>query len=178
MTSILASFLSELTNANWVDIASITILAICVIWDAVRGISATIASIAALIASFKLAFTVCSWVQLSLAKNAGGSTVSAFLPIATTIVLLIIIFIILRFLLTKFIQVIVQRPVDNLLGALAGLIKGMLTIFLVFAITKVALGGNYSSSAFSKSRTGRQLYPALEKVISNSYNIGTSKQEK
>lgn len=175
MPSILAS-ISGLSNANWIDIIAIAILAICVIWDAIRGISATIGSVVALVASFKLAFLVCPWVQATIQKGSSNETTMAtFLPVAVAIVLVIVLFIILRFLLTKFIQVVVQRPIDNILGALAGLIKGMLVIFLIFVIIRIALGGSYSSSAFSKSRTGSQLFPVVEKAISTSYRIGTSK---
>lgn len=167
--------ISGISNANLVDIFAIVVLAICTIGDAIRGISTTIGTVASLVASFKLAFMVCPWIQSALVKNTNGTTMSTLLPVAVAIILLVIIFIILRYLLTKFVQVVVQKPIDNILGALAGLIKGALVLFLIFAILKLVLGGSYSSSAFSKSQTGSQLYPVLEKAISTSYRIGVSK---
>ncbi len=179
---VLASVSDQLAatpTSTWIDLGVVIVLATCIIWDAIRGFSTTLAHVAALIIAFKLSFSVCPWVRSALGTVGGnGGVLSALLPFVAAVVLLVIIFLLLRFALSRFIQVIVQPPVDNILGGITGLLKGLLVVFLVFAIAHVATGRNYDSTAMAKSRTGQKLVPVLEKVISTSYRQGTASAEK
>lgn len=164
----MASILSSLTAEGWIDAVCAVVVATAIIWDAIRGLSATLAHIAALIVSFKLAFHIYPYLASLLSGGPGGAN-SAAMQVAAfilTLVVLFLLFALLRFVIARVAHVVLVAPVDNVLGALAGLAKGLLAIFLVFSLVLVIKGGDYPQTAFAKSWTGRRVMPALEKAAS------------
>lgn len=179
---IIASISSQIASAsasNWIDLVAIVIVLSCVTWDAIRGFSATLAHVAALLIAFKLSFSICPWVRSALSSVGGSSSLAAILPFVAAIVILVILFLLLRFLLAKFVQVLVKSPTDNILGAITGLAKGLLILFLIFAALAIILGKSYDSSAFASSWTGKKVFPVLEKTVSPAYRqaIGEGKKD-
>ncbi len=155
------------TTASWVDVACLLVLLTCIVWDAVKGFSATVAQIAALVIAFRLSFFVCPAVRAAI--PAGGGLAASVAPFAAALAALVLLFFLLRFAIAKFVQVILQRPVDNIVGAFAGLVKGLLLLFLLFSLAAVTLRGSYSDTAFAKSYFGRKVFPAMERFIAASY---------
>lgn len=166
------SSIATLPASLWIDIASLVVLIVCVVYDCIKGFSANLSRVAALIISFKLAFATCPFIRTSLASfGATKEVTSSIIPIILAIVLLIILFIILNYLFAKFIRILVPSPVDNILGALTGSLKALLLIFFVFVVVKLVLFGNYDSSSFAKSKTGSKVVPVIERIVATSYSM-------
>ncbi len=160
--------LSSLSCEAWIDIVSVAVVGVCMIRDAIKGLSATVATIAALIISFKISFSLCPLFRDFFSGiGMSSSTVFSYLPSITAIILLIILFFIFRFIFRKFISVIIPVPVDNILGALLGCAKGIMIIFAVFVVFSIVLGRSYASSPFAKSQTGTHIIPVVDKIIPN-----------
>lgn len=158
--------LSSISPTLCVDVVCLIIVGTCLVWDVIRGLSATLAQVAALFLSFKLAFFVCPWVRKSLAAtNASNAPFASVLPTIVALALLVILFFLIRFLINRFIRILIPSPTDNIIGGFSGAIKGLLLVYLFFIIIQLFLGSSYSSSFFAKSRTGSSVIPALEKVI-------------
>ena len=62
-------------------------------------------------------------------------------------------------------HVILISPIDNILGAIAGAIKGLLLIFVIFCAVALVTRSSYSGTAFAKSRTGIRVMPVVERII-------------
>lgn len=161
-----ASLLAKLSAAEWIDIACVAVLVFFITADALRGLSATLAQIAALVVSFKLSFFIYPYaVSLVCGSGTGGVIVLQIAAFALTLVFLYIIYRLVSYILAKVVHVILVAPIDNVLGALAGALKGILVIFVVFSAVLLVTGGGYGGTAFAKSRTGRSLVAPLEKIL-------------
>lgn len=161
-----ASFLSRLSAADWIDVACFAVLAFFITADALRGLSATLAQIAALVVSFKLSFYIYPYVvTLVCNSGTGGVIVLQIAAFVLTLVLLYIIYRLVKYILAKVVHVILVAPIDNVLGALAGALKGVLVIFVVFSAVLLVTGNGYGRTAFAKSRAGRALVAPLEKIL-------------
>lgn len=158
----LSSSLASLPAATWIDIVCAAVVLVFTIQDAIRGLSATIARLASLVAAFKLAFLL--YPRIAALLPASGAAAPA-LSFGLTILVAFIIFLLLKFLLTRVIHVILVAPLDNILGALAGAVKGILLVFVAFSVIALVTRSSYSGTAFAKSRTGAKVIPAVERIL-------------
>lgn len=167
----LASVFQGFTAETWIDLVCAVIVTAAMIWDAMRGLSATLAHILALVVSFKLAFLVYPLAVSLLIGSSGDGAGSLAMQVAAfllTVVLLFLLFALLRFTIARVAHVVLVSPLDNILGAAAGLVKGLLAVFLAFFLVLVVKGKDYQQTPFAKSWTGRRVIPALEKAASPS----------
>ena len=162
----MASFLAGLSTADWIDILCLATLATFIVIDAIKGLSATLAQIASLVISFKLAFFIYPYaVSLVCDAGAANGLILQVVAFVLTLVALYIIYRLIRYILAKVVHVILVAPIDNILGALAGALKGVLVIFVVFSVALLVSGKGYGDTAFAKSWTGRRLVAPLEKIL-------------
>lgn len=145
----------------WIDIACATLIIALATWDAIRGLSATLAQIAALVLAFKLSFLLYPHIA-SLIPSSGAAPALVF---GLTLVAAFVIFIILRLIIAKVAHVILISPIDNILGAIAGIIKGLLLLLVIFCAVALVTRSYYSDTAFAKSRTGIRVMPVVERII-------------
>ncbi len=165
--SLFLASLADRPAASWVDIACLVVLLVFIVWDAIKGFSATLAQIAALVIAFRLSFFVCPAVRAAIPS--GGGLAASLAPFIAAIAAMVLLFFLIRFAIEKFVKVILQKPVDNIVGALAGLLKGLLLLFLLFSLFAIVLRGSYADSAFAKSYFGRKVFPAMERFVAASY---------
>ena len=89
---------------------------------------------------------------------------STLLPFLAAIVVLVVLFFAIRFLVEKFVRIVLAPPVDNVVGAVTGLVKGLILVYLAFALVSALLRKSYADSPFARSFTGRHVIPAVQKV--------------
>lgn len=160
--STLASIFTGISGATWVDIVCAVFVAIFVIHDARRGLSAMIAQITSLVIAFKFAFLLHPFIAAQISGDGFANAIAVF---AVTIIVAFAIFIILKFIFAKIAHVFLISPLDQILGGLAGAIKSLLLLFIVyFAITSV-MGESFNDTVFAKSKTGRNVMPIIAKLM-------------
>ena len=154
--------LSTIPAPMWIDIACATLIIALATWDAIRGLSATLAQIAALVLAFKLSFLLYPHIASLLPSSGAAAPALVF---GLTLVAAFVIFIILRLIIAKVAHLILISPIDNILGAIAGIIKGLLLLFVIFCAVALVTRSYYSDTAFAKSHTGIRVMPVVERII-------------
>lgn len=163
MTPLTAALIPATIPAHlWIDIVCLAIVAACAIWDAVRGLSATIAQIAALVIAFKLSFLIYPRIASALPQDTAPMLAASF---ALTLAAAVAIFLITRFAIARIAHLVLMPPIDNILGAVTGTVKAMILLFAVFSTVSLIAGKSYPSTAFAKSVTGARAMPALERLL-------------
>lgn len=161
----IAFSISGFSAASWIDAACLGVVVFCVGWDALRGFSATLAQIVALVAAFKLLFFVYPHIASVLPQGGVAALAAGF---AAALAVGFVAYLALRFLIAKVAHVVLIAPIDNILGAATGFAKALLLIFLAFSLVALVCGSSYSSTAFAKSRTGTRVMPAVERLLAPS----------
>ena len=93
----------------------------------------------------------------------------AILPSILAVVVGGVLYIAIRFVFRRFFKLIVEQPIDNILGTIAGIAKSMLIILLVFSCASLLPAGSAANRAFhQESRTGRWVVPVLRNVFQHS----------
>lgn len=151
-----------MTPANWIDVASVSVVLVFVVCDAVRGLSATLARIAALVLAFKLAFLLYPRIAMLLPSSGAYAPALAF---GLTLLAALLVHLVFKALFARVARVILSAPLDKILGALAGALKGVLLVFVVFSVIALATGSSYGGTAFAKSRTGARVVPAVGRLL-------------
>ena len=99
----------------------------------------------------------------------GHALLGATLPYLLAVIVGGVIYIVIRFVFRRFFKLIVEEPIDNILGAVAGIAKSMLVILLVFSCASLLPAGSAANKAFhQESRTGRCVVPVLRNVFQHS----------
>lgn len=154
--------LSGIGEPAWIDIVCAAVVLVFAAWDAVRGLSATLARIASLVLSFKLAFLLYPRIAALLPSSGAAAPALAF---GLTILAAILVHLVLRAVFARVARVVLSAPLDGILGAIAGAIKGILLVFVVFSVIALATGSSYGGTAFAKSLTGSRVVPAAGRLI-------------
>ena len=147
------AFISSISASDWIDITCAALVLFFAAYDARRGLSATLAQIAALVLSFKFAFVIF-----------GGGIAGAILAAVAAVA----VFLLLRYAIAKVAHVILMPPIDNILGALTGAAKALLLLLAAFFAVALGTGKSYSKTPFAKSRAGSRVLPAVERILAPS----------
>lgn len=154
--------MSAIGAPTWVDIACAAVVLVFATWDAIRGLSATLARIAALVLAFKLAFLLYPRIAALLPSSGAAAPALAF---GLTILAALLVHLVLKAIFARVVRVVLSEPLDKILGALAGALKGVILVFVVFSLIALATGGSYGGTAFAKSRTGSRVVPAVGHLL-------------
>lgn len=154
--------LPDLTPEMRVDVACAAVILIFVAWGAAKGLSATLARIAALVLAFKLAFLLFPHVSAMLPQD---STTTPAIAFGITVVAALVIHLVIKGVLAKVARVFLPAPIDRIIGAAAGAVKGVLLVFVVFSVIALATGKSYDGTAFAQSKIGSRVVPAVGRLI-------------
>ncbi|MBR0056784.1 MAG: CvpA family protein [Kiritimatiellae bacterium] len=154
------AFISSISASDWIDITCAALVLFFAAYDARRGLSATLAQIAALVLSFKLAFVIFPRASAAVGGGIAGAILAAVAAVA--------VFLLLRYAIAKVAHVILMPPIDNILGALTGAAKALLLLLAAFFAVALGTGKSYSKTPFAKSRAGSRVLPAVERILAPS----------
>jgi membrane protein required for colicin V production len=156
---------------TWVDYTVIAILVVSVAWGAWRGLVHEVLSLAGWIMAFVAANLLAAPLAESFPANMRPElrVVSAFVVVFIATLVLVTL---LSALVTKFIRVSVLHSLDRWLGALFGLLRGVLIIValaMVAGLTSLPRSPDWTNSAtgYSLAQTVMQLRPWLPPAFAN-----------
>jgi membrane protein required for colicin V production len=156
---------------TWLDYAVIVILALSIAWGAWRGLVHEVLSLAGWILAFVAANVLAAPLSESFPANMRPEfrVVGAFLAVFIgTLVLTTL----LTALVTKFIRVSVLQSLDRWLGALFGLLRGLVLVVgfaMIAGVTSLPRHPVWAESAtgYSLAQTVIQLRPWLPPALAN-----------
>lgn len=161
----LASFLSTLSTAGWIDLVCLALVIGFAIFGAVYGLSGTLAFLLGLLLASLSAYWLYPWIQtivLDIPLCRQNTAAAAIFPYLGAFLVGGVIFILLRFLSKHFFQLIIRQPVDRILGVFAGVLKAVLVLLIVFSCAYLLPSGYRLHKLFCNStRTGRILVPII-----------------
>ena len=165
MAPILAFSFSSLSAGSWIDIACIALIALFVVFDAIRGFSTTLSVLLGLLIAIHSGY----WLYLPLKSMLGNlscckshPTLGALLPYVVAILIGVVLFLLFRYFFRRFFKLIVESPMDQILGAVAGLVKALLLILIVFSGASLLPRASRVRRIFCEdSRMGRKVVPLV-----------------
>lgn len=156
---------------TWVDYTVIAVLVLSVAWGAWRGLVHEVLSLAGWIMAFLAANLLAAPLAESFPANMRPElrVVSAFVVVFIATLVLVTL---LSALVTRFIRVSVLHSLDRWLGALFGLLRGVLIIValaMVAGLTSLPRSPDWTQSAtgYSLAQTVLQLRPWLPPAFAN-----------
>lgn len=169
----IGSFLSGLPAGTWIDIACILTILAFAVTDACRGFSSTLSAlvgfvIAAVSGYWLYPATHAAVAELPYCKE--HAIAGAVMPYVAAVLIGCLIYVVIRFVANRLFKLIVECPADRVLGAVAGIVKALLLIMLVFSCASLLPEGSHLHQAFHKdSLTGRTVVPVLGKAFRHAY---------
>ena len=168
----IAAVFASLAAGTWIDFACVAIVITFAAIDATRGFSSTLSALLGLLIAVHAGY----WLYPLMRLAVGGTSfcrnhaqLGAILPYLLAVVVGGLIYLVVRFIFRRFFKLIVEQPVDNVLGAVAGVAKAMLVILLIFSCASLFPPGSKLNKAFHQdSRTGRCVVPVLRNVLQHS----------
>ena len=166
------SFFPIMTAGTWIDIACLVLVVAFAAFDAHRGFSSTLSVLLGLLIAVHAGYWLYPFMRLATDQSSfcrGHMLLGAILPYLLAVLVGGVIYIFIRFVFRRFFKLIVEEPIDNILGALAGIAQSMLVILLVFSCASLLPAGSAANRAFhQESRTGRCVVPVLRNVFQHS----------
>ncbi|MGI6494583.1 MAG: CvpA family protein [Kiritimatiellia bacterium] len=163
----MTAFLQSIEPGEWIDIAAGLVLLLVAIAGSCRGLSGQLASLFAALASVAAGI----WFYPHLRGVFAGGSIKATPLLSTVFAVLLaallsaLLFLLLRLLFGKIAHATIRQPVDAILGFLAGLVRGLLLCFVVFAVVFVLPLGDARKTVFEKSVLGRFSSACLHHVL-------------
>ena len=150
---------------TWIDYAVIAVLVISIAWGAWRGLVHEVLSLA----GWVLAFLAANLLAAPLSESFPANMRPEFRVVGAFILVFIAVLVaatLLSALVTKFVKVSVLHSLDRWLGALFGLIRGIVIVVafaMVAGLTSLPRGADWKDSAtgYSMAQTVIQLKPWL-----------------
>ncbi len=168
----IAPLLASIAAGTWIDFACVAIVILFAAIDATRGFSSTLSALLGLLIAVHAGYWLYPLMRMAVGGTAfcrNHAQLGAILPYILAVVVGGLIYAAVRFIFRRFFKLIVEQPVDNLLGAVAGVAKAMLVILLVFSCASLFPSGSSLNKAFHQdSRTGRCVVPVLRNVLQHS----------
>ena len=168
----IASVFSRISAGTWIDIACLILVVAMAVFDARRGFSTTLSVLLGLLIAVHAGYWLYPFMRLATAGSSfcqRHAIFGAILPYILAVLVGGVIYVIIRFVFRRFFKLIVEQPMDNILGAIAGIAKSMLVILLVFSCASLLPAGSAANKAFhQESRTGRWVVPVLRNVFQHS----------
>ncbi len=165
-----AALFSNVTTGTWIDIACLVLVVAFAVFDAIRGFSTTLSILLGLLIAVHAGYWLYPAMRLAVGNTAfcrNHAQLGAILPYVLAVLLGGVIFIAIRFIFRRFFKLIVERPLDNILGAFAGIGKSMLVILIIFSCASLLPAGSVSKAFYEESRTGRCVVPVLYNVFTH-----------
>ena len=168
---ILAFSLSSVSNGCWIDIACIAVILFFTITDAVRGFSTTLSVLLGLLIAIHSGY----WLYPPLKSILAGAAfchrhpaIGALLPYAAAIFIGIVLFLLFRFFFRRFFKLLVEQPMDRILGALAGAVKALLLLLIIFSGISLLPEKSKTRRVFcQESRMGRHVVPVIQTTLAH-----------
>ena len=168
----IASILSHITAGMLIDVSCLILVASFAIFDARRGFSTTLSALLGLLIAVHAGYWLYPFMRLATDESSfchRHALLGAIMPYILAVLVGGVIYIAIRFVFRRFFKLIVEEPIDNILGAIAGIAKAMLIILLVFSCASLLPAGSAANKAFhEESRTGRWVVPVLRNVFQHS----------
>ena len=168
----IASILSRITAGTWIDVACLILVVSFAVFDARRGFSSTLSVLLGLLIAVHAGYWLYPFMRLATDSSSfchRHVLIGAILPYILAVLAGGVIYIVIRFVFRRFFKLIVEEPIDNILGAIAGIAKSMLIILLIFSCASLLPAGSAANRAFhQESRTGRCVVPVLRNVFQHS----------
>ncbi len=168
----MAPVLAWLSLGTWIDFACVAIVITFAVIDATRGFSSTLAVLLGLLITVHAGYWLYPVMRLAVGNTSfcrNHAQFGAILPYILAVVAGCLLFVLARFLFRRFFKIIVEQPVDNVLGAITGIACSMLVILLIFSCASLFPAGSKLNKAFHQdSRTGRCVVPVLRNVLQHS----------
>ncbi|MGZ5249158.1 MAG: CvpA family protein [Caldimonas sp.] len=139
----------EWLPSNWVDLAMLCILVLSAVVGLVRGLTFELLSLAGWFVAYFAARWLEPWLAPHLPVGAPGSLLNQGVAFASAFVFVLIVWSLLARAVSALIGATPLRPLDRLLGALFGIVRGAV-VLLVFA-TLVAYTPVARSQAWRES---------------------------
>lgn len=152
--------LSSLPCGTWADVVFFAMAVVFAVYDAIRGISASIATVASLIVSIRALFRP----SCSLLASLMPGTPAMMQYVAASLVV-VAGFLVMRFLLARFLKIIIAPPLDNILGVLSGLAKSVVVLVAAFSLLSFAMGAENANGLFGKSVSCGKIYPRAKAML-------------
>ena len=156
---------------TWVDYTVIALLAISIVWGAWRGLVHEILSLAGWVLAFLAANLLAAPLAESFPANMRPElrVVAAFV---TVFIATLVVTTLASALITRFVKVSVLHSLDRWLGALFGLIRGLVIVValaMVAGLTPLPRMPDWTNSAsgYSLAQTVIQLKPWLPPAFAN-----------
>ena len=168
----IASLFSRITAGTWIDVACLVLVVSFAVFDARRGFSSTLSVLLGLLIAVHAGYWLYPFMRLATDRSSfcqHHALLGAILPYLLAVLLGGVIYVVIRFVFRRFFKLIVEEPIDNILGAIAGIAKSLLVILLVFSCASLLPAGSAANRAFhEESRTGRWVVPVLRNVFQHS----------
>ena len=168
----IASILSRITAGTWIDVACLVLVVSFAVFDARRGFSSTLSVLLGLLIAVHAGYWLYPFMRLATERSSfcrNHALMGAILPYLLAVLVGGVIYVVIRFVFRRFFKLIVEEPIDNILGAVAGIAKSLLVILLVFSCASLLPAGSAANRAFhQESRTGRWVVPVLRNVFQHS----------
>lgn len=141
-----------------IDIAVVAILLFGAIRGGIRGFSGEIAGVIAALAAFGLAWLLTPVVAVWLAENSRLSERGAMaLTFAMTAIAVILAGMLISYLLRSFIRMLIAKPLDTVIGVMAGILRVAFIIVIIFFVMNM-VNNEYLNRHFGEdSITGRHI---------------------
>ena len=164
--------IASVSTGSFIDAACLAIVVTIAAIDAFRGFSSTLSALLGLLIAVHAGYWLYPVMRLAVGGTAfcrNHAQLGAILPYVLAVVVGGLIYAAVRFIFRRFFKLIVEQPVDNVLGAVAGVAKGMLVILLIFSCASLFPTGSRLHKIFHQdSRTGRCVVPVLRNVLQHS----------
>ena len=168
----IASFFSHITAGTWIDVTCVVLVVSFAVFDARRGFSSTLSVLLGLLIAVHAGYWLYPFMRLATERSSfcrSHALMGAILPYLLAVLVGGVIYIVIRFVFRRFFKLIVEEPIDNILGAVAGIAKSLLVILLVFSCASLLPAGSAANRAFhQESCTGRWVVPVLRNVFQHS----------
>ncbi len=168
----IASIFSRITAGTWIDVACLVLVVSFAVFDARRGFSSTLSVLLGLLIAVHAGYWLYPFMRLATERSSfcrSHALMGAILPYLLAVLVGGVIYVVIRFVFRRFFKLIVEEPIDNILGAVAGIAKSLLVILLVFSCASLLPAGSAANRAFhQESCTGRWVVPVLRNVFQHS----------
>lgn len=162
----LKGLLAGFGAGDWVDLAAVALLTVCILVGASRGFSALVAGLFGLLLAVFCGFALYRPLKIFLFDRAVYFREHAWagrvMPYLFAVFLVFVLFLLLRLVLDRFFKLIVERPADRVFGMLGGALQGVLFMIFMFALASLLPTGSRTRKVFCEtSRIGRHVTPVL-----------------
>lgn len=154
----------EWFSLGWVDLAMLGILAISAVVGLVRGLTFELLSLAGWFVAYFAARWLQPWAASHLPIGAAGTLLNQGVAFASAFIVVLMVWSLLARAVAMLIGVTPLRPLDRLLGAVFGVVRGVV-VLLVFA-TLVTYMPSARTKAWEDSVGAKTLEAVLQSLLS------------